>query len=285
MFRALTKHFHDRSAASITPEEAQAWTTGLVKPPKRSARAVDNNYLTATKTVFGWAADHKRIPRNPFEKVKVTVPKARRLREKAFRPEEWRTILKATLAITETDTPDKAARRWVPWLCAYTGARPGEITQLRGADVVQEDGIWALRITPEAGSVKGREPRTVPLYEHLIEQGFLKFVDQNGPGPLFYNPRARRHGTQAAKKKKPRSVQARQRLADWVRRLGVGGNGLSPLHGWRHTFKTRAARAGIEAGMRDAICGHSPRTVADEYETPSLEDMAAAMKKFPRYEV
>lgn len=42
VFRALTKHFHDRSAASITPEEAQAWTTGLVKPPKRSARAVDN---------------------------------------------------------------------------------------------------------------------------------------------------------------------------------------------------------------------------------------------------
>lgn len=187
--------------------------------------------------------------------------------------------MKATLAITETDTPDKAARRWVPWLCAYTSARPGEITQLRGADVVQEDGIWALRITPEAGSVKGREPRTVPLHEHLIEKGFLKFVDQNGPGPLFYNPQARRHGTQAAKKKKPRSVQARQRLADWVRRLGVGGNGLSPLHGWRHTFKTRAARAGIEAGMRDAICGHSPRTVADEYETP------AAMKKFPRYEV
>jgi integrase len=181
------------------------------------------------------------------------------------------------------DTADKAARRWVSWLCAYTGARPGEITQLRGADVVQQDGIWALRITPEAGTVKGRESRTVPLHEHLIEQGFLKFVDQSGPGPLFYNPHAHRRQDQLTKKKKPRSVQARQRLADWVRSLGVGGRGLSPLHGWRHTFKRLAARAGIEAGMRDAICGHSPRTVADEYETPSLGDMAAAMKKFPRY--
>jgi hypothetical protein len=37
--------------------------------------------------------------------------------------------------------------------------------------------------------------------------------------------------------------------------------------------------------MRDAICGHSPRTVADEYEIPTLEEMADAMKKFPRYEV
>jgi len=230
VFRAMTKHFHEHSAASISPEEAQEWITSLIGP-KRSARTVDNNYLIAANTIFRWAVEHKRIPRNPFENVKITVPKANKLREKAFRPEEWRTILRAALAITDTDTPDKAARRWVSWLCAYTGARPGEITQLRGADVVQQDGIWALRITPEAGTVKGREPRTVPLHEHLIEQGFLKFVDQSGPGPLFYNPHAHRRQDQVTKKKKPRSVQARQRLADWVRSLGVGGRGLSPLHG------------------------------------------------------
>jgi hypothetical protein len=37
--------------------------------------------------------------------------------------------------------------------------------------------------------------------------------------------------------------------------------------------------------MRDAICGHRPRTVTDEYETPTVEDMAVALAKFPRYEV
>jgi integrase len=283
-FRAMAAYFPNRSVASITPEEAQDWIASLVSP-KRSARTVDSTYLSAANTIFRWAVEHRRIPRNPFEKVKLTVPKATRLREKAFRSDEWRTILKAALAITETDTPGKAARRWIPWLCAYTGARPGEITQLRGADVVQQDGVWALRITPEAGTVKGREPRGVPIHEHLIEQGFLKFVHQRGRGPLFYNPRAERRDGQAPEKSKPRSVQLRQRLAKWVRSLGVGGNGLSPLHGWRHTFKTRAARAGIEASVRDAICGHSPRTVADEYETPSLEDMAAAMKKFHRYDL
>jgi integrase len=187
VFRAMAKHFHERSAASIMPEEAQSWITSLVGP-KRSARTVDNNYIAAANTVFGWAADHKRIPRNPFEKVKVTVPRAVKLREKALRPDEWRTVLKAALAIAGTDTPDHAAKRWVPWLCAYTGARPGEITQLRGSDVVRMDGIPAIRITPEAGSVKGREPRTVPLHEHLIEQGFPTFVAQHGAGPLFYNP-------------------------------------------------------------------------------------------------
>ncbi len=32
------------------------------------------------------------------------------------------------------------------------------------------------------------------------------------------------------------------------------------------------------------MCGHSPRDVADQYETPTLNDMAEALKKFPRYE-
>jgi len=40
VFRAMTKHFQGRSAASITPEGAQQWATGLIGP-KRSARTVD----------------------------------------------------------------------------------------------------------------------------------------------------------------------------------------------------------------------------------------------------
>jgi integrase len=284
VFSAMTKHFQERSAGSITPEEAQQWVTGLIGP-KRSARTVDNNYISASKTVFGWALEHKRIVRNPFATVKVTIPRPVKLREKSLRPDECRTILTAALGIAASDTSDTAARRWAPWLCAYTGARAGEITQLRGSDVVQENGIPAIRITPEAGSVKGREPRVVPLHDHLIEQGFLQFVAQRGVGPLFYNPDTRSGKGEPERRKAPRSILARQRLANWVRSLGIAEKGLSPLHGWRHTFKRLAARAGIEAGMRDAICGHSPRTVADEYETPTLEDMAEALTKFPRYEV
>ena len=188
VFAAMTKHFKDRSAASISPDEAQGWVKGLVGPG-RSARTVDNTYIAASKTVFAWAVEHRHVPANPFVAVKITVPKAISAREtKTFRPDERRMILKAALAVADTSTPDKATRRWVPWLCAYTGARVGEITQLRGSDVVTRDGIPALRITPDAGTVKGRKAREVPLHEHLIEQGFLDFVARHGPGPLFYNP-------------------------------------------------------------------------------------------------
>ena len=54
------------------------------------------------------------------------------------------------------------------------------------------DGVWAIRLTPEAGTIKTGEARTVPIHNHLIEQGFLDFVKLAGSGPLFYQPSARR---------------------------------------------------------------------------------------------
>ena len=60
------------------------------------------------------------------------------------------------------------------------------MTQLRGADVIERDGIHGLRITPEAGTVKNKKTRVVPVHDHLIEQGFLQFVKKQGAGPMFY---------------------------------------------------------------------------------------------------
>jgi integrase len=283
-FAEMANCFKDRSAASITPDEARDWIKSLIGG--RSAGTVSRNWLAASKTVFSWAVEQKKLARNPFAEVKVKVPKKQRLRDtQAFLTDEWRTILRASLAITKLDTPDKAAQRWAPWLCAYTGARPSEITQLRKVDVIEREGIHAIRITPEAGTVKNKKTRVVPLHEHLIDQGFLAFVAQHGSGPLFYKPAKRDENINLLKTKKPRYVQARQRLGTWVRSLGVDDPELQPNHAWRHTFKQVADRAGITERMSDYITGHAHKSVGAGYGAPTLDDMAAALKKFPRYEV
>ena len=284
VFAEMVRHFKDRSAGSITPDEAQDWIRSLTG--KRSPSTVRKNWITASKTIFGWALEHKRISRNPFAEVKITVPKKHRLREtQAFLPDEWRIILRASLAITELDTPDNAARRWVPWLCAYTGARPGEMTQLRGADVLERDSLHGLRITPDAGTVKNKKTRVVPIHEHLIEQGFLAFVKKHGAGPMFYRVAKQDGGNDPLNAKKPRYAQARQRLADWVRDLGISDAELLPNHAWRHTFKQIADRAGISERMSDYITGHAHKSAGAGYGAPILSDMAEALKRFPRYEV
>jgi len=47
--------------------------------------------------------------------------------------------------------------------------------------------------------------------------------------------------------------QVRQRLADWVREIGVDDEHLSPNHAWRHTFKLIGSRAAISDSLLDYI--------------------------------
>ena len=286
VFLHLETEFPRRSAGSITPEEAQEWADKLGSP-KRSARTVHDVWVIAARTVFGWAAAHKHVKQNPFQSVRVSVPRKKITRpHKAFNTEEVKTILQASRAITDTAKPSAAARRWVPWLCAYTGARVGEITQLRSGDVTEQDGVNVIKITPDAGTVKTGRGRVVPLHEHLIAQGFLTFVASRHNGPLFYNPmRGETRAGVATNPTKARYVKARERLAAWIRGLGVKDSEVRPNHAWRHTFKQVAARSGIPDGMSDYLTGHAPATVARGYGAPTIGDMAEALKKFPRYEV
>ncbi len=246
----------------------------------RSAGTVAKTWLNASSTVFGWALRQKIVRRNPFADVPFEVPRKTKVRDtSALYADEQKLILKAALQIADTRTPDDAVKRWVPWLSAYTGARVGEITQLGKKDVIERDGIHAILITPDAGTVKTGYARAVPLHEHLIAQGFLDFVSAHEDGPLFYNPPQGNAG------KKPRYAQARQRLAAWVRSLGVSDKEVRPNHGWRHTFKQIADQAGITERTSNYITGHAQSNEGAKYGKPTLAQMAEAMKKFPRYEL
>ena len=114
--------------------------------------------------------------RPPVAGCVVEVPRAKVTREtgRAFTEAEAVTILRAALTTPiNPKQPFTAAKRWVPWIAAYTGARAGELTQLRRQDVESRPGVgWVIRITPEAGTVKTGEVRVVPLHADLVKQGF-----------------------------------------------------------------------------------------------------------------
>jgi integrase len=285
-FTTLDEYLAGRDFDALSDDEAQQWVTALVTK-KRRASTVMRIWVVPLKALGRWAVKQRHIARNPFADCSVTVPKKTRNREtRAFTTEEIRLILGNASNITDTRRLTKAARRWVPWICAYTGARAGEITQLRGQDVIEPDGIKALRITPEAGTVKTKEARTVPIHEHLIAQGFLDYVKAKGTGPLFYDPAptdANNTETDITNPKRSRPVRVRSRLAAWTRSIGITDKEVSPTHGWRHTFKQVAARHHIADRFSDAITGHAPPTEGRAYGAPTLEDMAKALKLFPRY--
>jgi integrase len=283
VFLRLQADFPDTGAAGLLPEQMQAWANGLIDAD-RSAGTVADVWVRAARTVFGWAVHEKMISRNPFIGWRIKVPRKTRTREtKAFTADEIGTLLNAALAVTVRSRGD-AAKRWAPWLAAYSGARMGELTQLRGVDIVEQDGIHAMKITPEAGTTKTGRTRMVPLHDHLIEQGFLGFVKAVGKGPLFYNEsKGPAVPADLTNPRKARSVKAREHVAAWVRNIGVNDPELSPNHAWRHSFKAIGFRAGISEKVLDAIVGHAPASVGRAYGEPTLADKGQELRKFPRY--
>ena len=240
--------------------------------------------LAAANAVFAYGLNQLLIAANPAKELaKVRVPKAAKLRDKDFTKAERKEILSAALvpALGRLSAERALARRWVPWLCAYTGARVNEITQLRKEDVAEVEGVWTIRITPEAGGTKTNEARTVPIHEHLIEQGFLSVVSNKPEGPLFFNPQLERGGSDRGQHKKVGMF-----LAGWVREgLGIRDTAIRPNHAWRHTFKGICLEVGIEERAADYMQGHAPKGQGRRYGPNTVPALALQLGKFPRFDL
>lgn len=242
-----------------------------------SAKTIKDSYLAGVRRVFEWAVDNRKLSVNPAAGITMRVGKKARVRNSWFSREEINALLAQASSATRGRKEPLSrfeARRWVPWLCAYTGARVGEMVQLRKQDVRQIEGHWVLAITPEAITVKGNQGREVPVHPHLIEMGFLEFVRAAPVGFLFLWSGTDRAAWRTAKN---RMVEAA--------RKAVPDPNIAPNHGWRHTFKTIGIEAGIAERVLDAICGHKPRTVGEQYGGVTVAAKAQAMGRFPRFEV
>lgn len=279
---ALEEALGTDDLALVTRGDLIAWKRDLLAAG-RDPRTVRDAHIAATKALMNWAVANGRLDSNPAAGVVVMVPDKPQLRDRDFTDGEALTILRASLGPQDwrLSREHAAARRWIPWLCAYGGARVNEMTQLRGRDVRRNGPAWVIRITPAAGSVKTGRWRDVPLHPHLVEQGFVDLVLGCGSGPLFYDPARGRNG-QAAH---PIYKKVGERLAAWVRAIGIDDDGVDPNHGWRHRFKTVGRRAGIDPSLLDAIQGHAPRTEGEHYGRYPVEAMFEAICRLPRYDV
>lgn len=247
-----------------------------------SPKTVGETYLSAIKTTYRWAVDNEKASANPALKARVRSPRRALTREKGLTDAEAKLILRASLRPQSARLSKERAlaRRWVPWICAYTGARVNEITQLRGQDVVQIDGIWAIWITPEAGRIKTSVARVVALHPHLVDQGFPAIAAAKS-GPLFFDPTRKRGGSDG----NPQSKKVGEHLANWVRSIGVTDPNVQPNHGWRHRFKTQARRCRMNIEVRDRVQGHAPRTDGEDYGDILADVCLREISLLPRYEI
>ncbi|BCB18307.1 site-specific integrase [Bosea sp. ANAM02] len=241
---------HD-NAVRLTPDEMVRWKTALIDAGLKP-KTIRDAYLAPVRAILGVAVKNKRLPSNPAEGITIGVKAKPGATRRGYSDDEAKTVLKA--AEQETDP----VRRWVPWLCAYSGARVAEICQLRVEDVFEVGGVWSFKVDPAAGRVKtlGSE-RSVPLHPALIEAGFLKFKNSVKKGPLFASLTPDRFGS--------RGGNGTKVLSRWVRSLGLDDPRLAPNHSWRHRMRTLARRHALDPDTVDKFIGHAGREVPNGY--------------------
>lgn len=272
-------------ARKITKRNLLDWRDKLLV--SKSAKTVADVDLACLRAVLRWAFENDRLPTNEAEAVRQQSPKKILNREKGYTSDEAIKVLQAAVNYLPAHAANPSnresehitsAKRWVPLLCAFSGARVTEMTQLRKEDLRQVGDCWVIRITPDAGSVKTAKYRDVPLHQQVVDLGFVDFVHSSGSGPLF-------HGAKVPEKYKMAARTTSGRLSEWLNEVGVVPEGIQPNHGWRHRFKTQCRELGLSERVADAIQGHEGRTAGDDYGDITITARQRLVDALPAYDL
>ncbi|PSO22731.1 DUF6538 domain-containing protein [Bradyrhizobium sp. MOS002] len=276
----------------MTRNDAYRWVDHLTDEgvAKKSIREV---WIASLRAVAGFQIERGLFTsENPFSRIRVRgVKSTKTSNKKGFSDSQAATILTATLGtFSHLTTPEtRAARRWIPWVCAYSGARVNEITSLLPSDVRPdpETGILCIHLRPEM--TKGDYERVIPVHSHLIEQEFAEFVEKREKAglPLFYDPKRAEGGENA----NPQWQKVAERLGEWVvKSLRV--TGVKPNHAWRHRFKSVSREVGMHPEVEAFITGHGGSDDPDEikkvslnYGDPWVKTLKKTIELYPRYEI
>lgn len=261
---------------------ADVWDWARERQKTVPAHTINKNDLVAVSSLLSWATTHlagRLLASNPAEKVKLPEEKETVTREKRFRDSEIAAILLASrrARVNPKMPRASASRRWAAWICAYTGCRIQEIFWVTKDDIYREGDVWLINFPVTKVDIA----RRVPLHPALIEEGLLEFHAQAPTGYLFCGDVA-----QKSSATRTQQEQRASELSEWIREQVTLDASLSPNHGWRHTFVSRADAAGISKRASNAITGHNTKKDAsDGYYAPTPQELRQVIERYPRYDL
>jgi integrase len=231
----------------------RAWLLANCNTPKTA-----RDRLTAIKSLMKYATEKLEwIPKHPWRglEIKATTTNKRRPWTDDEITALFTAPLHASYAVPDAAHAGRDAAYWIPLLGLYTGARLGELCQLRTVDIQTIEGIAVMVLTDdgEDQSIKSDAGhRSVPLHSELIRLGFLGYVEAiraTGADSLWPSMKMRAG--------KPSDFFGR-----WFRvyRTSQGVDGARPdFHCFRHTVRPLMRRAGFSEETQDKVTGHKAR--------------------------
>ncbi len=244
--------------------------------PAMAATTV-GSYMQNLSAIFNWAERQGDwgVHRNPAQGL--TGSRRPNVQRRGFEADE----LKKVFAALEQFREDVPTKFWVPALAVYTGARAGEICQLRSVDVIEVDGVHCLNLSefgPDGARVADKRLKTaaseriVPLHPAIIEAGFIQFVErQHNHDRLFPDLKAGRKGNFS------------HEFSKWFGRFKRGIGFVQPslvFHSFRHGFRDACRMADINDETSRALGGWSAINQATRYGNRGMVPVLdRAMKK------
>ncbi len=235
-----------------------------------------NKYLSTLSPFLGWCVTNAYADRNPcdglfYDFVKGKNPRppfSKNQLERIFASPLFTGFLRDGKEHKVGTQKAHDWRYWIPIVCLFTGARIGEIAQLRIEDVQFEDGIPFLLIRHDKSTgqqKKSGASRVCPIHSELQRIGFLTFVERqrsraNGQATcqLFPELKPNERGHIGA-------IPSRF-WRDYLKRIGVkSGNDGFGAHSFRHTMADALRTAGYLDDEIEVALGHNQKTVTAGY--------------------
>lgn len=258
-----------------------------VKPRKGASIAswdTQNKALSCIRMLLNWATDTERrrgdLPTNRVGPKGVSKAERERVKRRSWRDEELKAIFNAPLytgcksewyySEPGETVLSRDGRYWLPLVALMTGARLGELTQLRLSDVVEARGVVYLNVTTESSVEDDEEDREktaktensirmMPVHPELGRLGIAAYITaRRRADPMGLLFEERDYG-------KFFNDDGR-----FFTRVGVKSD-LTSFHSFRHVHKDML-RALRDSDLRDRLMGHAPRSVGESYGSPLTED-------------
>ena len=230
-FRAWLEH-PDRKTTSKTARDRLIWVKSLLQFSAQDLRLIPQSPWTGIDIEF--RTTNKRRPWTQDELLKL-----------------FDQPLHKAYKLPTNSKAGKDAAYWIPLLGLYTGARLGELAQLRVIDVHIDGSVPMLSITSEGDGQRVKTKaglRSIPIHSELIRLGFLDFVEKakKGSNESLWPDLPKREG-------KPGGYFSHW-FSEYRNSLGFGK--APDFHCFRHTVRTQMAEAGVPEAVIDTLVGH-----------------------------
>jgi integrase len=310
----LVRHFGaDADLKDITSEDFEAWTRLLLRLPKNAgkrfpagsleemvkageavgaepiARSNARGIQQSASSLIDHLVKRERLDRNRLKphilpKTKFTKPTRR-----PFTVAELNTLFRQPVftgcideergfAKTGPNVP-KRSRYWLPLIALFTGMRMGEIAQLWTDDVLEQDGVWALRVQFNADRDQElKNPgsdRIIPIHKTLIDLGFVDWASaarQKNASRLFPD-------IPKSKDKQDFSSIFSKRFSKFLETADLWRDGRT-FHSLRHNFRDAVRDADLSDGVAKVLGGWADDEPHNQYGRGyKIEMLKAAIDK------